>query len=263
MLASVISVTSAVPHTRKPGFFAGIRAFFQGMGFIVGTPAVWGYSLVPALIALTLFLVFATAGVIWVTQTVHETVGPSGMLALVGTYLLDGILGLVTVLVALLVGTALAQPLSGFALDAIVRKQALTMGRKLWPTQKGLGPIFRSLRVTLTALVIALPLLGGLTLTTFLFPPSWIVTFPLKLLVSGMMLAWDFLDYPFSLRGLGVRQRVRWIGQNFLAITGFAVTAATAMLIPGLGLLLLPMGVAGASRLVVESDRARRHAQGE
>ncbi len=35
-----------VPH--KIGLFSGLEAFGRGIGFVVGTPRVWGYALVPA-----------------------------------------------------------------------------------------------------------------------------------------------------------------------------------------------------------------------
>jgi hypothetical protein len=63
----------------------------------------------------------------------------------------------------------------------------------------------RSLRVTVTALALTLPVLALLSLVTALFPP---------------------------------------------------VAAAVVLLVPGIGLFVLPAGVAGATRMVVAADRA-------
>jgi uncharacterized protein involved in cysteine biosynthesis len=42
---------------------------------------------------------------------------------------------------------------------------------------------------------------------------------------------------------------------NFSGALGFGVAVALLLLIPGFGLFLLPFGVAGATRLVVQADR--------
>ena len=41
---------------RRLGFFDGLKAFFGGVGFIVGRPAMWGWALIPAFVATLLFL---------------------------------------------------------------------------------------------------------------------------------------------------------------------------------------------------------------
>ena len=92
---------------------------------------------------------------------------------------------------------------------------------------------------------------------TLLVPPASIVTVPLKLIVTGLAAAYDFLDYPMSVRGAEVRDRVEFMRVNFWAVLGFGLSAAGLLLIPGMALFLLPFGVAGAARMVVEADRTR------
>jgi CysZ protein len=156
--------------------------------------------------------------------------------------------------VAFFLAISLAQPLSGFALDAIARKQELALGGRTWPSQPALTGALRSLRVTLTALAIGLPILAALALVTFLFPPAAVVTVPLKFIVTGVLAAYDLLDYPLSLRGRTVSDRLVFIRANFAAVLGFGVATAALLLIPGVGLFLLPFGVAGATRMVVEGE---------
>ena len=84
----------------------------------------------------------------------------------------------------------------------------LALGGRPWPDQPLLASALRSLRVTLTALAVSLPLLALLALITFVFPPASVVTIPLKFIVTGLAVAYDFLDYPLGLRGAGVRSRV-------------------------------------------------------
>ena len=53
-----------------------------------------------------------------------------------------------------------------------------------------------------------LPALLALTVASFLLPPLVFITVPLKVVVVGLLAAWDFLDYPFSLRSMGLRARL-------------------------------------------------------
>jgi CysZ protein len=111
---------------------------------------------------------------------------------------------------------------------------------------------------TTTAVAVAL-LIGGsllvvLFLVSFFFPPATVVTVPLKVLVCGWMLAWDFIDYPLAMRGVGLERRFAWVGRNFGAFTALGVLWALLVVVPGAVLLVLPMGVAGATRLVVADE---------
>src|SRR5262249_22866837 len=103
--------------------------------------------------------------------------------------------------------------------------------------------------------LIGLPILGVLALITFLAPPAGVVTVPLKFIVTGLLAAYDFLDYPFSVRGGGVRERVTFMKDEIWAGLGFGLSIAGILLIPGVGLFLLPLGVAGATRMVVEREK--------
>jgi CysZ protein len=108
------------------------------------------------------------------------------------------------------------------------------------------------------ALTIGGALLTILFLISFFFPPAAVVTVPLKFIVCGWMLAWDFIDYPLAMRGVGLEQRFAWVGRNFGAFTLFGLAWALLVILPGVVLLILPMGVAGATQLVIADDEARR-----
>ncbi|HLM76574.1 MAG TPA: hypothetical protein VK459_27920, partial [Polyangiaceae bacterium] len=66
---------------------------------------------------------------------------------------------------------------------------------------------------------------------------------------------WDLCDYPLSIRGVGVGERVAFFGRNIKAVLGFGVGLALVSLVPCLIVLVLPAGVAGAARLVVGIER--------
>jgi CysZ protein len=107
-----------------------------------------------------------------------------------------------------------------------------------------------SLGSAMLGLAVGVPLIALLTIAAWLFPPSAFVTVPLKVVVAAVVLAWDLLDYPFALRKGGVVTRLKWCAQNLGALLGFGLAALLLFAVPGVGLIALPCGVAGAVRLV-------------
>ena len=251
----------AVPATKRValGFFAGVRALFGGVGFIVTTPSAWGWALIPVVVATVLFGGTGALAIWGGNELTHRWLSDpgAGTWSTVGVWTLRVLLWTLGIVIAFVVAISLAQPLSGFALDAIARKQEVALGGRTWPDQPFFASAVRSLRVTLKALAIGLPILAVLALITVLFPPVAIVTVPLKFLVTGLLAAYDLLDYPLSLRGHTVSDRLVFIRKNFPAVLGFGAATAALLLIPGVGLLLLPFGVAGATRMVMAEGREK------
>ncbi len=266
------SARAGVAATRGAalGFFQGVRALFGGLWFVVTTPSTWGWAFIPVAAATLVFTLVGALALVLGNALAHDVVvsfvgGPPGVEAggdgsgawpVVLLWVLRLALAAVGLVLAFVVAMTLAQPLSGFALDVIARKQEVALGGRVWPEQPALAGALRSLRVSLAALAVGLPILGILAVITLLVPPLAIVTIPLKLVVTGVLAAYDLLDYPMSLRGLGVRARLTFIRANFSAVLGFGVAAAALLLVPGMGLLLLPFGVAGAARMVRARDVA-------
>lgn len=240
---------------RRLSFWDGLRAFFGGIGFIVSRPGVWGWALIPVLVAGILFGGSAALGIWGGSEAAEHLLHDHGGWSTAGHWTLRIVFWIVGVLLALLVAISLAQPLSGFALETIARRQEVAMGGPTRPDPPFWQALLRSLRVTLTALVVTLPILGLLSLVTLVVPPAAVVTIPLKVLVTGCAITYDFIDYPLGLRGEGVRSRASFMRQHLGAVLGFGLAASAVLLVPGVGLLLLPFGVAGATRMVVLADR--------
>ncbi|MBS2013126.1 MAG: EI24 domain-containing protein [Deltaproteobacteria bacterium] len=237
-------------------FFSGVKAVFGGLGFVVSTPSAWGWASIPVLVATVLFGGIG-ALTIWLgTDLAHRLLWDAGdgtgtVVAIWALRVLFWSIGLV---VAFVVAMSLAQPISGFALERIARKQETALGGPSWPDQPFVAGTIRSLQVSLTALVVGLPILAVLAVITFLVPPLAVVTVPLKFIVTGVLAAYDLLDYPLSIRGQGVGERVAFMKAHFSAVLGFGCAVAALLLIPGFGLFLLPFGVAGAARMVAQRD---------
>lgn len=243
---------------RPIGLFDGVAAMFKGAWFIVTTPGVWGLSLVPALMALVLMVGCAALGIWGGVALSNLIIGTATGWMVVALWALRIAFGALALLIAVPVALSLAQPLSGFALDKIAREQEKKLGAPAWPEMSLGAQMWLSLQVTFTALAFGLPILGGLTTVTTIFPIAAVVTIPLKFLVGALMVAWDFLDYPLGLRGATIGARIQFFKAHFGAMLGFGIAGAVLLLIPFVGLLILPIGVAAGARLVVEHEKRQQ-----
>lgn len=238
----------------SPGFFGGMHAFFGGVGYVVKTPSIWGLALVPALATFLIGTVVIALGVYGAhTWSAGLVEGKEGALWTAGLWLIRILLYAFALLTGLALAFALAQPVSGPALDALARARAKELGFEPSDPSSFWGAIGRSLRVSLTAIVVGVPLILLLTIVEWLFPPGAIVTWPLKLVVSAILATWDLGDYAFSLSGSGVGHRIGWMKAHWSAVLGFGSCAALIAIVPGLGLLMLPFGVAGATQMIAGS----------
>jgi CysZ protein len=235
---------------------SGLAAFGGGIGFILTTPRMWLYALVPITV-MVLVTILLSVLFIWGGFHVSGAVlgEPTGGWGRVGVWLLNAVMVLLALLVAGVVALVVAQPLSCFALEAIAHAQEESLTGKAPIKPSLLASLWASIRVVGTTVLVGGIVLGTLFAITFAFPPAAVVTAPLKFLVCAWLLAWDFLDYPMGLRGMGLWARLAWVRRNFDAFCAFGIAWAALVVVPGLVLLLLPMGVAGAARLVVEDER--------
>lgn len=241
---------------RPPSLTLGARSFVRGAQWVARNPRLWPHAIVPALLAVLMVTTFAGLGW-WAAWKLSAPLrgDVSVLWQIVG--LLEAVaVGGVSVGVGALLGLSLAQPASGWALDHLSRTIDLSLGGVDRPDGGWLETAWRGLRVTLAGLAVSLPLLGALLLLDLVFPPAMVVTVPLKFVIGALVVAWDLLDYPFGLRGMRVRERVRFIRANLRSVLGFGACASLLLFIPGVGLLvLLPLGVAGATQLVGEIER--------
>lgn len=232
-----------------------IGAFFGGIVFIVTTPRVWLLAMVPAAVLTIVVTGFTALGIWGAVESSALLFGQDrGIWGSIGYWILTVLLALIALLLAIVLSLAVAEPLSAFALERIsmAQQRALTGYAPEPPS------LLASLWLSLWCISFSL-VLGGLAiiilfLVEFFFPPAAIVTVPLKMLVCSWMVAWNLLDYPLALRGMGLMARLKWVGQHFGAFTLFGFLWAMIAVVPGIILVLLPMGVAGATRMVIWDD---------
>lgn len=240
---------------KRLGFFGGLHAFVRGAGWVISTPSAWPLAAVPVLVALALATLFVGGGV-WGAFAASESLRHGGSaLGAAGGWALTVVLVVAAVVVGWLVAITLAQPVSGPALDGLSRRVEASLGGQHRPDGPFWETVWRGLRVTLAGLAVGLPLIAALTVIGLVIPGAVVVTVPLKFVVAALLLSWDLMDYPFGLRGMRVRERVAFMRANLGAVLGFGLACSAVMLIPAVGLLVLPLGVAGATRLVVATER--------
>lgn len=255
-----LATLSRVKIARKVPFAEGLAAPWQGLGWLVSTPSAWPLAIVPVIVFSALVAGGGYLGVHVVEAWLADRIAQPGGWAML--WQVVRVLGWLAALgAAVLVALTLAQPISGPALEALAQKQGAALhpeSPEPLPETGTFEGMIRSLRITTFGLLVTVPIVVGLTVVELIVPVLAIVTIPTKFVVSALMVAWDLLDYPLSLRAAGVRARLSWISANFSAVLGFGVSIALIGLIPCAGLLFLPAGVAGATRLVFLSNA--RHA---
>jgi CysZ protein len=246
--------------TRAPGFLRGARYVLGGARFVLSTRALWGFALVPAAMSATLFWLMGGIGSDWIVGHAEVIAAEEGRAAYVSGWLRhEASPSWITPMVAVsLVVAAVVQPMCALALDVVTREQGWRAARRSWTADAPTEVPFRSFEATICSLAASLPPLAILTLGAFRFPR---VAYPLAavaLVISGLSLAWNFAEYPLSRRDLGFAQRARWMRKYLGAVLGFGLTCAVLLVVPVIGLLVVPAGIAGAARLVIDCERAGR-----
>jgi|SRR5579864_3742081 len=237
------------------GYLTAIEAAGSGIGFILRTPAVWPWSAVPAAIMLLLLAGFCGFG-IWGSAEFSAYFFGTDRHAWgsFGYWIVTVSLAIISILIAVIFALVLTEPLSAFALDKIVHAYQRQVLGQSPPSPPLPVVIWISLRAIGLGLILAGSTIVALLVVNFFFPPAAIVTVPMKFLVCSWMLAWSLLDYPMVQRGQGIFARFRWVFRHFGAFTLFGMIWAAIAVVPGIVLVLLPMGVAGATDLVLRDD---------
>ncbi|MDI1443312.1 EI24 domain-containing protein [Polyangium sp. 6x1] len=256
-VAPVPSPSAALVPLERPGFGAGLKAVLGGYGYLFRTPDIWPLALVPTGIALVLTIVLGTVGVKLAPSLVALLVkepGTGALWAVLGVAL-KVLSVVVTLVAALAVSFALAKPLSGPALERMVRRAEADLGAPTWSEVGFFADMWRALQSSLVALAFTAPILVVLGLLGFFFPPVSVVVFPLQFAVTALAGAWDLCDCPLSIRGVPVGARIDFVRRNIGAVMGFGLGLALLSFLPCALLIVLPAGVLGAARLVVMLER--------
>ncbi len=246
---------------RRPDlqFFTGAFAIFRGVGFLWRTPSSWPWAAVPVALC-TLLCIGAIAGAVHYVPLGVDALWPelADSLGGFGAGMVRFLSVAAAAVLGVLVATFVTPPLSAPALEHLVRLRERELGVAPRPAAGLFREFWCALQAQLIALAVTGPLLVVLWLLTWLFPPVAIVTVPLELFVLALLLAWSLLDYPLSLRGIGVSDRLRLMRAGAASVLGFGSALALLFAVPFLPLLLLPAAVAAAAEIGVELERLER-----
>jgi CysZ protein len=239
------------------GFWRGFTVPFSSARRLLGLPRAWPWSAVPALVFVALEIAFISLSWRflrpWVSQQLAHVGWLPGALALGASWLATAL----AVVLGWLFAMFLAPVLSAPALERVV---ALIEVELRAPARAPLGFVaefYCGARALFSSLAVSLPLVLVLSLLELLLPPVVVVTFPLKLLVGALGVAWGLFDYPLTLRGIGARQRFRFMMRNFPVVLGFGCAFSLLFWLPCLGVVMLPVGAAAATQLYWEIERAK------
>ncbi|HTJ81952.1 MAG TPA: EI24 domain-containing protein [Polyangiaceae bacterium] len=236
------------PDPVRPGFFGGLRCFFSGFGLVFGNPRAWPFAIVPGLSAVVLMIVFMSLSIAFVPDLVERWIAESGRWVSVVSALASIVAAIFSIFLAL----ALAQPASAPALEALVRATERRLGLPEHENTPFFTDVARSLLSAGFALAAGAFIFTILLLLS-LIPGAAVVTVPLKFVAAAILIGWDVCDYPLSVRGVSFRHRVRFIVRHADGVLGFSAGLALVAMVPCGFLLLLPVGVAGATQFVARA----------
>lgn len=250
--------TDALTPVEPAGFWTGAAAPWKGLGYLVRHPASWPFAMVPMAVAGTLFVIISAIGFVLIRTKIHERLSMStGVLSSVLLIVVEVLATLLVLFLGFVAALFLTQPLAGPALQRLVIQFERGVGLPERPATPFLLDMWRGARSALVG-SLSLPITLVLTLVDVIWPAAAIVTWPVKILVMGYFIAWDLLDYPLSVRGWRLRDRFRWLRTHKALVLGFGGSLALLFLIPLMQLLLLPVGVVGATWLVWRAEQSER-----
>ena len=136
--------------------FEGIGAVFGGIWFVIVTPRIWGHALVPALMLLVLGCGLAGLG-FWGAGWLSDAMlgEPETFWGHVGYWTVWTLVMLTLVSFGIATAVVLAQPLSGFALEAVSLAQERALLGENVPRSSFLAALWTSTKAT-TIMLIAI-----------------------------------------------------------------------------------------------------------
>lgn len=220
---------------------------------LLSSPGLWRFALVP-MVALVTLSACGVGLVTWfgVPQVLHAVVtrAPQAWYTRAGSVALATVLWLVGCALVLFLSWVITPVLCSPALEAIVQRVESALGAPPRPQLSFWASLSCGLRAQLTGLGMLVPIGALLWVLGLIIPLLAPMLLPAKLLVVAFGLAWNLLDYPLTLRGVPARERVRFIRRHWSAVAGFGLGFALLFWLPLGAVLLLPLGVIGATRLV-------------
>jgi CysZ protein len=231
---------------------------FRGFGFIAKTRSVWLFAAIPGVVLTGLFVAGAGYSLSSLVPALLAGISPETSLGKIGAGALRVLLSVLAIVASGLIAAWLTPTLSGPALERIVVARERALGVAERPPVSFFTELWCGLRAQFLGLLVGGPVLFVLWLVTLAAPPLAPITIPAKLAIVSALVSWSLLDYPLSLRGLRLRQRLALMKSGFLAVLGFGAAVALIFAIPLGAVILLPAGVAAAAEIAARLEANAR-----
>lgn len=251
---------------KDAGVSLGVGSLVVAFRRLVSTPSLWPYALLPSI---TLGLVLTLALVFGASPLVARAVQQSGLANLDTWYghalqfAWSAVLWLTSALAAVWLALLVTPPLCAPALERLVRSEEELVGATPRKNQSFWSELSCGVRAQFAGLLFTFVAWTLLTALNFAAPTLLVVTLPLKVASVSAALAWSLLDYPLTLRGIGIKQRLRLFLARPLTVLGFGLPFALLFWLPCASVFLLPVGAMAATRVVwslARNDRQWRAA---
>ncbi|MFC7385760.1 EI24 domain-containing protein [Sphaerisporangium rhizosphaerae] len=237
------------------GFADGVKYFFQGLGWVARHPGQWVFGLIPALIALVLYVValvllgtYAGDLAAWATPFADDWEpalrGTVRTLLGIVVFALGLVLSVITFTAATL---AIGEPFYEKLSERVEHEMGgvdKTADIPLWRS------IIRSVRDSLITLAYVLMFTIPLFVLGFVPVVGQTVVPVLGAAVSGFFLSVELTALAMERRGFGRKQRFALLRADRAAALGFGVVVFLIFLIPLGAVVAMPAAVAGATILV-------------
>ncbi len=255
----------ALPAWLDPSeFVRGLGYFFRGVAILRryrGLARYWSVPIVVTALALLSSLVLAVRyhddllELVWRLPEGHDWLaelsrglywlarGASFVLSLMGLLLLS-------ILLSMLV----AAPFNDALSEAIEERET---GRASPPAslRRVLSDLLRTLRVELFKMSVFAAIMIPLSVISWLAPGVGHAALAVMgSLFTIVYFAIDYIDWPASRRGLGVRQRLSFFSRRPWLMLGFGVAVWGCLFVPLLNLAFMPIAVAGGTRLFLDLE---------
>lgn len=222
-------------------FFQGINFYFSGLGLLLRYPSLFTLALIPIILTVVVLLGLAWGGAWLIGRGLQQ----SQLIAAEGQVLIKALVFLLVLFVMYLIYLPLTRIFLAPFSDKLSHKTSVLSGISSRATNE-LG-FARAVWEGAKLVTLQLVLVGFVLLLTIFLPP---VGVPLGVFLTICFCGVDFLDVPLSMRGLSMRQKFGFLWRSRALVCGFAITGYLLLHIPLLNLLVLPVGVIGATLLV-------------
>jgi CysZ protein len=251
-------------------FRDGLLLLSEGFGFLRRQARLWPLAIIPVLFALV--FVGLVGSVFWIhLDGIHEVcaawlpmleaeawwawiwVGPGKLLF----WLLGWLAVVVSFALSLVAALLLANLVSAPFLDHLSQRvEAIALGDHA-PSESGSSSILSDALRSFAAEFQRLVFLAGIWLILsavgFILPGAHLVTGPILIAVTVLLLPLDYAGFALDRRQISFRSRRSWLWQNLPTMGGFGGVAFVACLVPGLNLLMMPALVTAGTLLVLRT----------